>query len=246
MKILLNIAYDGKNYCGWQVQKNGKSVQGELCRAAREIYGCDVKITGCSRTDSGVHALDYYCTLETPKGAPSVPVEKLPIAFNVKLNEDITVKSAKAVADSFHARYNVKYKTYEYRIENGVFRNPFTAAYALHFPKPLDDRLMNVAARELVGTYDFSAFMASGSSVSDTVRTVKRAEVIRKGDCVIFRVTANGFLYNMVRIMVGTLIDVSLGKIKPNQIKDIILSGDRKKAGKTVSPVGLYLKKVKY
>lgn len=246
MKILLKASYDGKNYCGWQVQKNGQSIQGELCRAAKEVYGTDVKVTGCSRTDSGVHALEYCFTLETPQNAPEIPLDKLPIALNIKLNEDISVFYAEAAADGFHARYSVKGKTYEYRIDNGVYRSPFKVGYAWHLKKPLDEKIMDTAAKEFIGKHDFSAFMASGSDITDTVRTVTDAEVLRSGDEVIFRVSADGFLYNMVRIMVGTLTEISYGKIRPDEIRDIILSGDRKRAGITAPPDGLYLKNVEY
>ena len=246
MKLLLKAAYDGKNYCGWQVQKNGPSVQGEICRAACEVYGTEIKVTGCSRTDSGVHALNYCFTLETPENAPKIPTDRLPVALNIKLNEDITVFFAEEVPESFHARYSVKGKTYEYRIDNGVYKSPFKVGYAWHLKKPLDADLMNEAAKELIGKHDFSAFMASGSDVTDTVRTVTDAEVIRVGDEVIFRVSADGFLYNMVRIMIGTLTEVSYGKISPDGIKSIILSGDRKRAGITAPPDGLYLKNVEY
>ena len=246
MKILLKAAYDGKNYCGWQVQKNGVSVQGEISRAAKEAYGVDVKVTGCSRTDSGVHALAYCFTVETPDGAPCIPLLRLPTALNVRLNEDITVFSAEEVESDFHARYFVKQKTYEYRIDNGPYRDPFKVGYAWYLKKPLDERVMDTAAKHFIGKKDFSAFMASGSDVTDTVREVKHAEVTREGDTVIFRVSADGFLYNMVRIMVGTLTDVSYGKIAPSDLPDIISSGERKKAGITAPPDGLYLKNVEY
>ena len=246
MKLLLKAAYDGKNYCGWQVQKNGPSIQGEISRAATEIYGEGVKVTGCSRTDSGVHALGYCFTVEPPCGAPVVPFEKLPVALNVRLNEDITVFSAEQVDDDFHARYSVKSKTYEYRIDNAVYRNPFKVGYAWHLKKPLDVKLMNKVAKAFIGKRDFSAFMASGSDVTDTVREVRHAEVIREGDEVIFRVSADGFLYNMVRIMIGTLTDVAYGKIKAEDIDGIISSCDRKKSGITAPPDGLYLKSVEY
>ncbi|MBR2473433.1 MAG: tRNA pseudouridine(38-40) synthase TruA [Clostridia bacterium] len=246
MKYLIKIAYNGANYCGWQVQKNGVSVQGEMCRAAKEIFGDGVKVTGCSRTDSGVHAREYFCTLETLSSAPVIPENQLPRALNRYLSEDITVFSAKAVDKSFHARYDVKEKTYEYVFDNGEQRDPFLFGRAWHIPKRLDEAKMNAAAKCFIGEYDFSAFMASGSSVTDTVRHVTGAEVTREGDKVIFRVTANGFLYNMVRIMAGTLRDVSIGKLAVGDIKSIILGGDRKKAGLTAPPDGLYLIKVVY
>ncbi len=246
MKLLLKIAYDGRNYCGWQVQKNGTSIQGELCRAASEVYHETVKVTGCSRTDSGVSAKEYFCTLELSENAPSVPLDRLPTALNVKLNEDITVYSATSVSDDFHARYSVESKTYEYVIDNGEQRDPFLKGRAWYLKKPLDEQKMDRAAKAFIGRKDFAAFMASGSSVTDTVRCVKYAEVVREGRNVIFRVSADGFLYNMVRIMVGTLTDVSAGKIQENEIEEIIESKDRGRAGMTAPPDGLYLCQVVY
>lgn len=246
MKLLLKLAYCGTAYCGWQVQKNGISVQGELCRASKEVYGQDVKITGCSRTDSRVHAREYFCTLEAPKNAPKIPESRLPSALNRYLSQDITVISAREVDASFHARYDVKEKTYEYIFDNGEQRDPFLFERAWHIPKPLDEKIMNEAAKSFIGEYDFKAFMASGSSVKDTVRRVTNASVVREGDKVIFRVSANGFLYNMVRIMAGTLRDISIGKIDAKDIKKIIDGKDRKKAGLTAPADGLYLINVKY
>ena len=210
------------------------------------MYGQDVKITGCSRTDSGVHAKEYYCTLECSDNAPSIAVKKIPDAINRYLGYDITVICAMEVEDSFHARYDVKEKTYEYVFDNGQSRDPFMHKRAWHVQKPLDEALMHKAAEQFVGEYDFKAFMASGSSVKDTVRRVTAASVTREGDKVVFRVSANGFLYNMVRIMAGTLRDVSIGKISPDGIKEIINGKDRDKAGITAPPDGLYLVSVDY
>ena len=246
MKILIKIAYDGKNYCGWQVQKNGVSVQGSVCEAAMQVYGEKVNVTGCSRTDSGVHAREYFCTLEASENAPSVPLDRLPTALNRYLPEDITVFCAEAVDGEFHARYGVREKTYEYVFDNGAQRDPFLFKRAWHITKRLDEEAMNSAAKGFIGNYDFSAFMASGSSVTDTVRKITDASVIRTGDKVVFSVTGNGFLYNMVRIMAGTLYYVSIGKIDKDGIVDIIKSGDRALAGITAPPDGLYLTAVKY
>lgn len=246
MKILLKLAYDGRNYCGWQVQKNGDSVQGALCNAAEEIYRERVKITGCSRTDSGVSAKEYYCTLETSENAPRIPVERIPVALNTNLREDITVYSALEVQQDFHARYNVKSKRYEYIIDNGEYRDPFLLGKAWHLKNRLDEEKMDRAAKAFIGRRDFAAFMASGSDVTDTVRTVSCACVKRQGKEVIFSVEADGFLYNMVRIMVGTLTEVAYGRIKENEIEDIISSKDRQRAGITAPPDGLYLAKVFY
>jgi tRNA pseudouridine38-40 synthase len=246
MKILIKIAYDGKNYCGWQVQKNGISIQGTVCEAAKQVYGEKVNVTGCSRTDSGVHAREYFCTLETSEKAPCIPLDRLPTALNRYLPEDVTVFEAYVVSADFHARYGVKEKTYEYVFDNGDQRDPFLFKRAWHIAKPLDALLMDEAAKAFIGEHDFSAFMASGSSVTDTVRTVTAASVKREGSKVVFSITGNGFLYNMVRIMAGTLYYVSIGKTDAKGIGDIINSGDRALAGITAPPDGLYLAQVKY
>ncbi len=246
MKLLLRIAYDGADYCGWQVQSNALTVQGEMCRAAEEAYGRRINITGCSRTDSGVHALEYYCTLEVPEDAPRIPHERVPSAMNVRLPEKITVLECTEVGDDFHARYSVKSKTYEYVIYNGYYRDPFLFGRAWHIKTPLDAEKMNRAAKYFVGKRDFKAFMASGSEIEDTVRTVFDAGVERNGDKIIFRVSADGFLYNMVRIMTGTLVDAALGRIKESDIEKIIASAERKNAGVTAPANGLYLKHVEY
>lgn len=246
VKLLLKIAYDGSGYCGWQVQKNGKSVQGEMCRAAEEAYGCKINVTGCSRTDSGVHATEYYCTLDISENAPRIPIERVPSALNVRLDKSITVYEAAEVGSDFHARYSVKRKTYEYVIDNGYHRDPFLVGRSWHIKTPLDEMKMNEAAKAFIGRYDFSAFMASGSEIEDATRTVFDAEVERVGSKVLFRVTADGFLYNMVRIMTGTLADVSCGRINVDEIGKIIELRERKNAGVTAPADGLYLKHVEY
>ena len=151
MKILLKLAYCGTNFCGWQVQKNGVSVQSEICRAAGEIYASPVKVTGCSRTDSGVHAKEYFCTIETQKNAPVIPISRIPTAMNTHLPESITVICAKELQGYFHARYSVREKTYEYVFDNGEQRDPFLFGRAWHIPKRLDEREMDEAARAFVG-----------------------------------------------------------------------------------------------
>ena len=252
MKILLQISFLGTRYAGYQVQKGHATVQGALCEAAEKVFGVKCDITGCSRTDSGVHANAFYatvsehgkCGLET-----TIPTEKIPLAFVSALPEDISVISAERVGDSFHARYDVKYKEYIYQIYNRPIPNPFYADRSLHYPRAIDEKAlsrMREGAKKFVGTYDFSSYMASGSDIKDTVRTVFDADVTREGDFIIFKVSANGFLYNMVRIMAGTLRDVSIGKISALSVKEIILSKDRRKAGITAPPDGLYLTKVVY
>ena len=252
MKLLLRINYLGTAFCGYQIQKDKRTVQGELNRAARELFGFECDITGCSRTDSGVHANDF-CAAVTKKGESYLPtdieISKIPRAITAHLPLDISVKSAEWVGDSFHPRYDVKYKEYVYRIYNGAVRDPFYEGRSFYVPRAIGGEAlerMQRAAANYVGKHDFSAFMAQGSSVSTTVREVFYAEVEKLGDEIIFRVAADGFLYNMVRIMAGTLISVAEGRIEPDAIGDIIESRSRDRAGMTAAACGLYLNKVVY
>ncbi len=244
MKYLLTISYDGSNYCGYQKQKNGVSVQEKLTEAAAVLFGDGTKITGCSRTDSGVHAVAFKATLESENA--KIKPEKLPSALNAHLPADISVRNASEVTGDFHPRYSVKEKEYRYVICNAQTRDPFTLGKAYFFPKRLDEKIMNEAAAHIVGRHDFRAFMASGSKIEDTVREIYSCTVIREGDTVTVSVRGNGFLYNMVRIIVGTLIAVSEGKIPKTDIIKIIESKDRKNAGPTAPSEGLYLYDVKY
>jgi tRNA pseudouridine38-40 synthase len=246
MKIVLNISYLGTNYAGFQVQPNAITVQERLQDAVERLFGYRCPLTGCSRTDSGVHAGMFVCTIDT-EGAPnSPPIEKVADALNHYLPDDISVNEAKVAPDDFHPRYDVKSKEYCYVIWNARPKNPFLSHRALHWPTPLDEGLMNEAAEHFVGEHDFAAFCAAGSSVSSTVRQIYSASVVRDGNRIIFSVEGNGFLYNMVRIMVGTLINVSAGKYSPSDIPSIIESKDRALAGFTAPPDGLYLHKVNY
>lgn len=252
MKILLDISFLGSAYCGYQVQPNAPTVQGELTRATRELFGFDCDIVGCSRTDSGVHANHFFAAVNQ-KGSEgietSVPIEKIPSALDFYLPTDITVNSAVWVENSFHPRYNVKHKEYIYKIWNERSRNPFLQGRSWHYPRRIDEdalNRMNLAAQSFVGTYDFSSYMAANSSVKSTVRTIFSASVEREGDVITFRICGDGFLYNMVRIMTGTLIYVSEGKISPEDIIDITNSKDRARAGITAPAEGLYLNNVTY
>ncbi|NLK39526.1 MAG: tRNA pseudouridine(38-40) synthase TruA [Clostridiales bacterium] len=251
MKLLLKIRFIGTAYCGFQVQKNGVSVQSVLCNAAQALYCTPCDITGCSRTDSGVHANAFYATLRPhdETNIPAIPVERVARAMNVFLPKDIAVMDSMAVGDDFHPRYDAEYKEYLYKIWNRSERDPFLYKLAAHYPFKIDDnRLkdMNKAAQYLVGRQDFRAYMAEGSSVLSTTRTVKYCNVERAGDLVTIRIAADGFLYNMVRIIAGTLLDVSRGKISPEAIPLITESKDRKKAGFTAPACGLYLNRVVY
>ena len=252
MKLLIKIRYVGTAYCGYQVQPNAKSVQRCLNEATRALFGYDCDIVGCSRTDSGVHA-NEFCATVAKKGTEaletSVACEKIPLALSAHLPEDICVFDARWVGEDFHARYGVKEKEYVYRIYNAPVRNPFEADRAAHIPRRIDDaglENMNLAARRLVGTHDFAAYMAQGSKVVSTVRTVTLARVEREGDVLILRVAADGFLYNMVRILAGTLLDVGLGKLAPEDIDRITEGRDRAAAGMTMPACGLYLNRVDY
>lgn len=252
MKILIKVAFLGSAYCGYQVQPNGATVQQKLNEATKDLFGYDCDIVGCSRTDSGVHANEFFAAV-TRRGESfldtSVPLEKIPQALSVRLPEDISVLSAAWVEDSFHPRYDVEYKEYVYQIWNGPVRNPFLNDRSWHCPKKIDDcaiEKMRLAAKAFIGTKDFASFMASDSKIKDSVRTVKDADVFKQGDLIIFKVSADGFLYNMVRIFTGTLVDVAYGKIEPADVEKIISARDRRFAGSTAPPQGLILNRVVY
>lgn len=254
MKIVIKVRYDGAAFCGSQVQPGVPTVQGVLTEAARTVFGFDCDVTGCSRTDAGVHALSYIATVAPRErrddGWCSVPVGKIHRAFNAVLPESIAVAGAAEIDDSFHPRYDVLEKRYIYKIRDGVVRDPFLVGRAWQINRRLtDDRLaiMRRAAEKIVGRHDFACFMAAGSSVGSTVRTVTRAEVARTSpDTVEISVSADGFLYNMVRIITGTLVDAAFGRIDPETVLDVIESKDRTRAGQTAPAAGLYLADVDY
>ncbi|MBR5233062.1 MAG: tRNA pseudouridine(38-40) synthase TruA [Clostridia bacterium] len=241
--LRLWLKYNGTAYHGWQIQENADTVQGQLEEAAEQIFCEKISVNGCSRTDAGVHANEFCCNFRTDKQMPCETVVK---ALNAKLPLDIVVLRCEEVPLEFHARFDTKSKEYIYKIWNSELRNPFLLDTVFQYIYKLNESELDKAAKDFIGTYDYSAFCASGSSVHDKVRTVFDASVTREGDMIIFKVSGDGFLYNMVRIMVGTLIYINEGKIGKDDIKDIILSLDRNKAGKTVSPEGLYLNKVNY
>lgn len=241
--ILLKIRFDGRSYHGWQVQKNAVTVQEVLQKALAAVLGTAPPIKGCSRTDAGVHALEFCVSMPIYS---NISCSSLVRALNVNLPETIAVLSCSEVDEDFHARYSVAYKRYLYKIWNAPVRDPFSAGLALHWPVHLDEQAMEKEAQAIIGTHDFSAFCASGSSVENKVRTVTEYTAKRNGDMIELRITADGFLYNMVRIITGTLIDVERGKIESGSISGIIDSRDRKKAGFTAPPDGLYLEEVGY
>lgn len=241
--ILLTISFDGTAYHGWQVQENAATVQQTLQDALQQICSRRDNVVGCSRTDAGVHANMYCCNIRTEH---PIACDKLVTALNAVLPRDIAALDCKEADFDFHARYDCKSKEYIYRIWNSPNKNPFLYNYSLHYKYPLDEKFLDSQAKQFIGTHDFSSFCAAGSSVEDTVRTVMNASVERNGDEVIFRVEANGFLYNMVRIMTGTLIDISRGRIPENSIPQIIEAGNRFAAGYTAPARGLYLNKIHY
>lgn len=242
-RLCLTLRYDGGGYHGWQVQHNAVTVQETLQNAIEAVTGVRSDVTGCSRTDAGVHARMFCCAFTTESALRGA---KMAAALNAHLPADIAVYDCREVSDRFHPRYDARGKRYVYRIWNGAVRNPFEAPYSLHQNRPLDAELLNRAAADFVGTHDFAAFQAAGSSVTDTVRTVTRCGVVRRGDLVEFEVEANGFLYNMVRIMVGTLLAIAAGKLPPDAIPGILASGKREQAGPTAPPQGLFLEQVFY
>ena len=242
-RLLVKLRYNGSAYVGWQVQKNGLSIQQSVQDALQKVYGKRFDVTGCSRTDSGVHANGYCFCFE-----PDFEVEpyRVPLSLNSALPEDIAAYDCVKVDDDFHPRYSALGKEYVYKLYDGRHRNPFCEGLSYHYIGKLDVDLMNKAAEYIEGKHDFRCFMANGSKIIDTVRTVWSCKVVREGDNVSVVISGDGFLYKMVRIIVGTLISVSEGKIKPEYVRDIIESRDRSKAGRTAVPVGLYLNRVFY
>ena len=243
-RYLLTIKYDGTEFCGWQVQPNVISVQTTVQNALIDLFGkSDINVTGCSRTDSGVHANMFCLHFDVDT---AISCDKIPFALNVRLPDTIRAYNCIIVPDDFHARYSCCGKTYVYKIHNSAILDPFKYKYYLNVDRFIDVDLLNAACKYFIGTHDFAAFCSAGSSVSDTVRTVKSCFTERIGEDVFFSITADGFLYNMVRIIVGTLLDVNFGKISVDSIPDIILSRRRDLAGPTARPHGLYLDKVFY
>ena len=241
---LICISYDGTEFCGYQIQDNGRTVGGVMLKALQRVFGTVSNMAGCSRTDSGVHALNYFISFKADSNMNPETVVK---AVNANLPDDVAVKSCREVPEDFHARYSVVSKEYEYRMYTSDVRSPFLRNHALFLRYPLDVKLLNEASKSFVGTHDFRSFMASGSKITDTVRTVYKAEVSEKENgLVTFNISADGFLYNMVRIAVGTLLEVQQGKIKPDEITKIIEAKDRSMAGFTAPPQGLYLKEINY
>ena len=241
--LLLTIQYRGTRYHGFQVQKNALSVAQDLQDAVERVFGERLDVKGCSRTDAGVHANRFALTLRTNAAISCPAVTR---ALNVNLPDDIAVLGCREVPEDFHHRYRCKGKRYIYKIWNAQVKNVFLSDLALHWKYPLNTERMNESAQAFLGAHDFAAFCSAGGKKEDTIRVVTKASVIRQGEMVQFSVTGNGFLYYMVRIMVGTLLEISRGAISPDSIPAILESRMRSMAGPTAPPHGLYLDEVFY
>ena len=242
--IKLIIEYDGKDFNGWQKQPNKLNIQGEIEKAIERITGEKVDLMASGRTDAGVHAIGQVANFKTNS---NIPIEKIPIALNTNLKKSIIIKSAEEVEERFHSRLNCKRKTYRYIINNSKYGTAIYRNLETHIPIKLDIQKMQEAVKYFEGEHDFKAFKASGTSSKSSVRTIYQAKVIDVGNERIYiELTGNGFLYNMVRIISGTLVEVGLGKIQSKDIQTIIESKKRENAGKTLPPQGLYLVNVEY
>ena len=237
-RIMLTVAYDGTNYNGWQVQPNGNTIEGQLNRALYDLLGEEIAVIGASRTDAGVHALCNMAVFDTES---RIAPEKIAPALNARLPEDIRIQASGQVADDFHPRHCNTRKTYEYRIYMGKYENPIGRQYAHFVYVPLDVEKMQQAADYLVGEHDFKSFCVAKAQVLTTVRTIYEIKVEKSGSYLTIRVTGNGFLFNMVRIIAGTLLEVGRGNLKPEQMQVILEAKDRQVAGPTAPARGLTL-----
>lgn len=242
--IKLIIEYDGKDFNGWQRQPNKLNIQGTIENAITKVTGEEVNLIASGRTDAGVHALGQVANFKTNS---TIPIERIPLAINSSLKKSILIKSAEEVDEKFNSRLSCKKKTYRYIINNSRYGTAIYRNLETHIAYKLDVEKMQQAIKYFEGEHDFKAFKASGTSSKSSVRTIYRAEVMKKEDERIWiELTGSGFLYNMVRIIAGTLVDVGMHKIEPEEVKKILDSKDRKNAGKTLQPQGLYLVKVEY
>jgi len=237
-RIKLIVSYDGTDYCGWQVQPGKRTIEGELNKALCSLLREEIAVIGASRTDSGVHGLGNIAVFDTES---RIPGEKFSYALNQRLPEDIVVQSSSEAAPDYHPRKCSSTKTYEYRIWNDTFPNPLNHRYATFVYTPLDVERMSRGAKFLEGEHDFTSFCSVATQVESKVRTIYSLEVIREGKMITLRVKGSGFLYNMVRIIAGTLIKVGQGAMEPELIPEILEAKDRQKAGPTAPPEGLTL-----
>lgn len=241
--IKLTIEYDGKDFNGWQKQPTKLNIQGEIERAIEIVTGEKVELIASGRTDAGVHSLGQIANFKTNS---KLPLQKFPVALNSKLKKSIRIQKAEEMDEKFHSRYNCKQKTYRYIINNSREGSAIYRNLEYHVPVKLDVEAMKNAIKHFEGEHDFKGFKASGTSSKSSVRKIYKAEIKENEERIIIELTGNGFLYNMVRIIAGTIVDVGLGKIKPDEIPEIIKSKDRTRAGKTLPPYALYLVKVEY
>ena len=242
-RVRLIVSYDGTNYCGWQTQINGITVEEVLNKTLSGLLKEDIRVIGASRTDSGVHALGNVAVFDTES---KIPGDKFSFALNQRLPEDIRIQESCQVADDFHPRFCDTIKTYEYKILNRKFALPTERLYSAFVYYPLDVEKMQMAAAYLVGEHDFKSFCSSGSQVESTVRTITDISVEKHGEMISIRVSGNGFLYNMVRIIVGTLMKIGLGVWEPERMEEILNACDRNAAGPKAEARGLTLVEIRY
>ncbi len=243
MRILITLSYDGTDFCGYQIQPNKRTVEEELENALENLLGKKVKTVASGRTDSGVHALNQKVHFDSDA---NIPPKKYVEALNALLPNDVKVISSKKVKSDFNARYSAKNKTYRYSLYLGKVENPMISRYKTHYRYLLDIEKIKSACRIIEGEHDFKCFLASGSSVKDTVRTIYSIKIIKKGNSLDFYVKGNGFLYNMVRIIVGTLIAVGEDRLSLEDLDTALKTGNRKLVGKTMPAKGLTLYSVTY
>ena len=242
-RVKLIVAYDGTNYCGWQVQPNGITIEQVLNENLSKLLGEEITVTGASRTDSGVHSMGNVAIFDTDT---RMPADKISFALNQRLPADIVVQDSCEVPPDWHPRYQVSRKTYEYRILNRTFRMPNRRLDTYFYHHKLDVDKMREATSYLIGRHDFASFCGSGAQVKTTIRTVTGIEVFREGDMVTIRVSGTGFLYNMVRIISGTLIEIGNGQYPPERMQKILDAKDRSAAGPTAPAQGLTLMGIQF
>lgn len=242
-RVRLIVAYDGTNYHGWQIQDNGITIESELNRCLTALLGEEIQVIGASRTDAGVHAMGNVAVFDTEN---RMPAEKISYALNQRLPEDIRIQKSEEVPPDWHPRYCDSRKTYEYRIYRGEFPMPVKRLYSYFTYRPLDVKRMREAAGFLVGEHDFKSFCQTGAQVESTVRTLYSLEVEEQGADLVIRVCGNGFLYNMVRIIAGTLLEAGQGKRTPESMADVLAAKNRSAAGPTAPACGLMLMKYEF
>lgn len=241
--IKLTLAFDGSDFCGYQIQANAHTIEAELTNAISKITNEKIKIVGCGRTDSGVHAYEYIVNFKTNS---NIPIEKLPLAINGNIDKAICVTKAEIVPDDFHARFSVKKKTYVYRILHSKFELPFERFYAYKYGGELSIEAMKEACTFFEGTHDFTSHKSLGTDTKTSVRTMFDCHIECKADIIEIYMTADGFLYNMARTIAGTILNCGSEKILPQDIPEILQNKDRKKAGATLPAHGLFMKYTQY